>query len=261
LHVLPGAGGGNVVVADHLKKGLERRDGVSYGQKYGVSMSKIVLSFSGGLDSTVLCAMLLAERRDHSVLPVFFRYGSKHGQREEEAARRLAEYFSLQLALVDLCAAFSRTTSALLAADQRPIPKSAYDSASMEHTLVPGRNLIFASFLAAIAESRQAEAVALATHTGDHCLYPDCRPSFNAALARAIMESSDGKVRLLTPFSTMDKAAIVAQGIYLGVPFALTRSCYEHHILSCGTCGTCRERLAAFAANGIADPLAYAAAF
>ncbi|MCL1985212.1 MAG: 7-cyano-7-deazaguanine synthase [Betaproteobacteria bacterium] len=220
-------------------------------------MSKIVVSFSGGLDSTVLCATLLAERKYQSVLPVFFRYGSKHGQWEEEAARKAAEYFSLQLTLVDLCDAFSHTTSSLLAADRRPIPKTGYDSESMKHTLVPGRNLIFASFLAAIAESRQAEAMALATHTGDHCLYPDCRPSFNAALANAIMESSDGKICLLTPFETMDKTAIVAQGMRLGAPFHLTRSCYENQALSCGECGTCRERLAAFAANGTADPLVY----
>ena len=222
-------------------------------------MSAIVASLSGGLDSAVLCAMLLEERRRHPVLPVFFRYGAKHGPWEEDAAHRVAEYFSLQLTLVDLRAAFSHMTSPLLAADTRPIPKADYDRASMAHTLVPGRNLIFASFLAAIAESRQADALALATHAGDHCLYPDCRPAFNAALAGVIMESSEGKVRLLTPLDGMDKAAIVAQGIRLGVPFALTRSCYENQPVSCGECGTCRERLAAFAANGITDPLAYVA--
>jgi 7-cyano-7-deazaguanine synthase len=214
---------------------------------------------SGGLDSAVLCALLLAERKPHPVWPVFFRYGSKHGQWEEEAARRLAEYFSLQLTPVDLRAAFTHTASALLATDGRPIPRTGYDRRSMAQTLVPGRNLIFASFLAAIAETRQAEAIALATHAGDHPLYPDCRPAFNAALAGAILESSEGKVRLLTPFSALDKAAIVAQGIRLGVPFALTRSCYADQSESCGECGACRERLAAFTANGMADPLAYAA--
>ena len=221
-------------------------------------MSKVVVSFSGGIDSAVLCAKLLAERKRRLVVPVFFRYGSKHGQWEEEAARKLAAYFSCKLTLVDLRTAFSRTTSALLLTDKRPIPKASYDKESMQQTLVPGRNLIFASFLAAIAESQQAEAIALATHGGDHCLYPDCRPRFNAALAKAIMESSDGKVRLLMPFSALDKAAIVAQGIRLGVPFSLTRSCYENQILSCGECSTCRERLAAFAVNETADPLAYA---
>jgi 7-cyano-7-deazaguanine synthase len=201
--------------------------------------------------------MLLAERKYRSVLPIFFRYGSKHERHEEEAACKVAEHFSLQLTQIDLCGAFSHTTSALLAADKRPIPKTDYESESIKQTLVPGRNLIFASFLAAIAESRQAKALALATHAGS--LYPDCRPSFNAALASAIMASSDGKVCLLTPFDTMDKVAVVAQGIRLGVPFHLTRSCYENQALSCGECGTCRERLAAFAANGAADPLVYEA--
>jgi 7-cyano-7-deazaguanine synthase len=202
--------------------------------------------------------MLLAERKCHQVFPLFFRYGSKHGRWEEEAARKVAKYYTLKLTLADLRAAFSRTASALLLTDKRPIPKTRYDKESMKQTLVPGRNLIFASFLAAAAESRKAETIALATHAGDHCLYPDCRPSFNAALADVIMESSDGKVRLLTPFSNMDKTAIVAQGIRLGVPFSLTRSCYENQAASCGQCGTCRERLAAFAANRIADPLVYA---
>jgi len=222
-------------------------------------VSRIVISLSGGLDSAVLCATLSADREHPSLLPVFFRYGSKHGRWEEKAARRVAEHFSLQLTLVDMRAAFAHTTSALLAADSRPIPKTGYDCESMAQTLVPGRNLIFASFLAAIAESRQADAAALATHAGDHALYPDCRPSFNAALAGVIQESSAGKVRLLTPFSDMDKAAVVAQGARLNAPFALTRSCYENQRLSCGECGACRERLAAFAANGLTDPLAYAA--
>ena len=221
-------------------------------------MPKIVAGLSGGIDSTVLCSMLLAERKRSLVFPVFFHYGSKHGRWEEEAARKVAKYYSLKLTLIDLRDAFSRITSALLLADKRPIPKTSYDKESMELTLVPGRNLIFASFLAAVAESRKADAVALATHAGDHCLYPDCRPSFNTALAGAIMESSDGKVRLLTPFSSLDKAAIVAQGKRLDAPFSLTRSCYENQALSCGECGTCRERLAAFAANRIADPLDYA---
>ena len=221
-------------------------------------MSEIIISLSGGLDSAVLCAMLLAEREHHPVSPIFFRYGSKHGHWEEEAARRVAEYFSLSLTTLDLRAAFAHTASALLAADARPVPRTGYDRASMAQTLVPGRNLVFASLLAAIAESRQAGAIASATHAGDRHLYPDCRPEFNAALAAVIAASSEGRVRLLTPFSDMDKTAIVAQGIRLGVPFALTRSCYADQRVSCGECGTCRERLAAFAANGMEDPLACA---
>lgn len=219
---------------------------------------RVMLSLSGGLDSAVLCASLLERHGNKAVLPVFFRYGSKHNSWEERSARKLAEYWALDLLVSDLGPVFGMMRSALLRHDERPIPTAAYDAANMAQTLVPGRNLIFASVMAGLAESGQCEALALATHAGDHALYPDCRPSFNTALALVIKESSGGSVRLLTPFSAMDKTAIVALGRDLDVPFALTRSCYSSLEISCGLCGTCRERLEAFAANGLRDPLPYA---
>ena len=102
-----------------------------------------------------------------------------------------------------------------------------------------------------------AACVALATHAGDHCLYPDCRPTFNLALEQVIAESTGNAVHVATPFSSLHKKEIVALGAALGVPFALTRSCYEQTETSCGQCGTCRERLDAFAANGLVDPVGY----
>ena len=221
-------------------------------------MVKYILSLSGGLDSAVLCASLLSEHGPGSVEAVFFTYGSKHGRWEEEAARALAAHFGVTLTVVDVRPVFAHAKSALLEGDERGIPKAEYDSASMAQTVVPGRNLMFASVLASIAESRKAPYVALATHSGDHHLYPDCRPSFNLALAAVIAESTGEAVRVATPFSGMTKAEIVARGIALYVPFELTRSCYESTQLSCGHCGTCRERLEAFAVNGFADPVPYA---
>jgi 7-cyano-7-deazaguanine synthase len=139
------------------------------------------------------------------------------------------------------------------------VPKADYDPGSMNQTVVPGRNLIFASVLAALAESRGGGHVALATHSGDHYLYPDCRPAFNESLAQTVQAGSDGAVGLFAPFAALSKADIVGIGRRLKVPFELTRSCYEDSPQSCGACGTCRERLQAFAANGIVDPIEYLA--
>lgn len=169
----------------------------------------------------------------------------------------MAAYFQIPLTVVDLRAVFTHARSALLAEDVRPIPQASYDDESMSLTAVPGRNLIFASVLASMAESRSIRHLALATHSGDHHLYPDCRPAFNTALERVISESSGGAIRVKTPFARLSKAEIVAKGAALDVPFALTRSCYERTRASCGLCGTCRERLDAFAANGMADPVEY----
>jgi len=212
-----------------------------------------VLALSGGLDSATLLAGYVDEKKTE-ILPVFFRYGSKHNAREEAAAERVAAWYGLGLYCVDLVPVFSSVQSALLAHDEREIPKEAYAAPSMGQTLVPGRNLVFASVLASLAESRGIPSVALATHSGDHHLYPDCRPSFNAALNAVLLESTGGAVRLETPFAALNKADIVALGLRLGVPYALTRSCYESAEEPCGLCGTCRERAAAFAANGSVDP-------
>ena len=56
----------------------------------------------------------------------------------------------------------------------------------------------------------------------------------------------------------MDKTAIVRRGAELGVPFALTWSCYVGGDRHCGKCGTCVERKEAFHRAGVADPTPYA---
>ncbi len=219
--------------------------------------SLFTVSLSGGLDSAVLCADLLAKHGPGAVAPVFFDYGSKHNPWEKQAAVAVAAHYGLHLAVIDLSATFTHIKSALLAADQREIPAADYDEATMSQTMVPGRNLIFASVLAALAESREIPTVALATHGGDHHLYPDCRPAFNAALTAVVQQSTEGKVRVLTPFAGISKTEIVRLGLALAAPLHLTRSCYSAGEFSCGKCGTCAERLQAFAANGTQDPIRY----
>ena len=55
----------------------------------------------------------------------------------------------------------------------------------------------------------------------------------------------------------LTKAGVVEWGLRLGVPYELTWSCYEGGDVQCGECGTCLDRKAAFAANGVEDPVPY----
>ena len=71
---------------------------------------------------------------------------------------------------------------------------------------------------------------------------------------RAVYLGSGQQLRIEAPFVKMNKAQIIKKGLIIGVPYGLTWSCYEGGEMPCGVCGTCRDRAAAFAANGIEDP-------
>ena len=69
------------------------------------------------------------------------------------------------------------------------------------------------------------------------------------------MQSSERVSLILPRLYRQAEAAVVAEGLRLGVPYELTWSCYEGGEKPCGVCGTCRDRIAAFRANGVEDPL------
>ena len=215
---------------------------------------KAVLSLSGGMDSTTLLSHLI--HQDYEVFPFQFMYGSKHNRWEADAVRKLAKYYGLTIPVIDLTEAFSNIQSNLLKTGAE-IPEGHYDNANMSQTVVPGRNSIFISILTGIAESIGAEFVALGVHAGDHHIYPDCRPAYIDQMGTAMALASDYKVTLKAPFLYLDKTKIIKVGLRLVVPYYLTRTCYADQPISCGRCGSCQERLEAFTANGIEDPVPY----
>lgn len=216
-------------------------------------MEKIVLSLSGGMDSTTLLESLLT---NNAVYPFQFVYGSKHNPYEIEAVRNLAQYYGLHIPVIDLTTAFQSIQSNLLKSGG-DIPEGHYEAENMRQTVVPGRNSIFIAILAGIAESIGASKVALGVHAGDHHIYPDCRANFIQAMDSAVKLSSDGKVSLFAPFIDMTKTDILKHGLEIQTPYYLTRTCYKDQPIACGKCGSCQERLEAFAINGVQDPLEY----
>lgn len=215
---------------------------------------KVVLALSGGLDSSTLLAQLLHLHLD--VIPVVFLYGSKHNQYEIQAAIQIAAFYSKMAITIDVLSLFRLLKSDLLLSGGE-IPEGHYEAASMKQTVVPSRNLIFASILTGYAQSVEADCIALGVHQGDHAIYPDCRPSFIESLTETVDRSTEGKVSVLAPFLHYTKAAIVKIGLKLEVPYGITRTCYKQQTVACGRCGSCIERLEAFALNGAQDPLCY----
>ena len=91
--------------------------------------------------------------------------------------------------VVDLQSAMSIFHSALTTEDSE-IPEGHYDEEQMKQTVVPNRNAIFASILYGYALSISTKQnrlvkIGLGVHSGDHEIYPDCRPEFYEALENA----------------------------------------------------------------------------
>jgi len=217
---------------------------------------KAVVSLSGGMDSTTVLAEAVLKHGKDSVMAVGFNYGSKHNPVEIACARLVADYYGVAFRLVDFSAVTKDFSSNLLSSGG-DIPTGHYHEETMRQTVVPGRNLIFISILTGLAWSVGAKEIWLGIHAGDHFIYPDCRPTFFHAMNAAVNAGSDEKVELVAPFLHGDKTTIIRRGQNLGVPYLLTRTCYTSDTIACGKCGSCQERLEAFAANNMEDPIPY----
>jgi len=220
-----------------------------------MSKPKAIVCLSGGLDSAVLMAM--AMRAEREVQAVSFYYGSHHNPYELEAAQKLAELAGVPHSVMNIASAFTSFSSALLRG-KGVVPDGHYNDENMKQTVVPGRNMIFCSILTGLAISLERNEIWMGMHAGDHHIYPDCRPDFIKAIGDSIRYASEGSVTLQVPMMNNAKDKVVAIGLDLKVPFEYTRTCYKPQRLPCGKCGSCTERLEAFARNNRTDPLEYA---
>jgi 7-cyano-7-deazaguanine synthase len=217
---------------------------------------KSVVLLSGGMDSVTAFYEVMCE---HEVVAALsFDYGSKHNAREIPFAKLHAQRAGVTHRTIDLTFMNECFASDLLKSGG-DIPDGHYAEANMKRTVVPFRNGIMLAVACGFAESVEAEALAIAAHSGDHAIYPDCREPFMQGMASAMEEGTYARIRLMRPFIAMDKTAIARRGVELGIDFSETWSCYKGGEIHCGTCGTCVERREAFILAGIADPTAYLA--
>lgn len=215
---------------------------------------KAILALSGGMDSTGLLALARPHFKD--IMLVHFNYPSKHNQYETKAAEAVAKFYAMDLHKINLESLMCFTKSNLLMTGGA-IPEGHYEDENMRQTVVPARNSLFIMTMAGIAESMGIGQILLGVHSGDHHIYPDCRPEFIDAINKTVKLQSNNKVEVRAPFINDDKTSIIRTGIVYGAPFHLTRTCYKDQPLSCGVCGSCTERLEAFHNNEMKDPVEY----
>lgn len=221
---------------------------------------KAVVLLSGGLDSSTVLAMAIAE--GYACYCISFEYGQKQVA-EISFAKQMAQKLGAKehrTVRVDI-GAFGG--SALTDAD---IDVPVGDTAEgIPITYVPARNTVFLSYALGFAEVLQAHDIFIGVNAVDYSGYPDCRPEFIAAFEAmanlATRIGVEGKpVKIRTPLIDLPKGDIIKMGIELGVDYSNTVSCYQLDSLgnACGECDSCQIRIAGFKQAGIADPTRYA---
>ena len=236
-----------------------------------------VLSCSGGMDSTSLLIRLLAE--GYTVQIVNFDYGSKQNGWEQSRLDEVVSYLASEKKLpvlydnFDLSNIMGRFYSSLTD-DNLETPEGNYKDENMKVTVVPNRNAIFASLIYGVALSAAKRLdcdvkIAMGVHSGDHTIYPDCTPEFFDQLYKAFAAGNwdAEKVQLYLPYLNGDKGDIVSDchknceqlGLDFDYIMKNTLTCYkpDNEGCSCGKCGSCTERLEAFAKAGLKDPVEY----
>ncbi|MCH4147309.1 MAG: 7-cyano-7-deazaguanine synthase QueC [Prevotella sp.] len=215
-------------------------------------MKDSVIIVSGGMDSITL----LYEYQDRIALGISFDYGSNHNAKEIPFAELHCKRLGIKHITINLGFMHEYFKSSLLEGADA-IPEGNYDEENMKSTVVPFRNGIMLSIAAGVAESNGLKYVMMANHSGDHTIYPDCRPEFVNSMSAATKAGTFVGVEVWAPYTNISKADIARHGKKLGIDYAETWSCYKGGDVHCGKCGTCRERKEALREAGIDDTTVY----
>jgi 7-cyano-7-deazaguanine synthase len=180
---------------------------------------------------------------------------------------------SIEHHIVDLTSAMTLFESSLIN-EGTTVPEGHYEEDQMKSTVVPNRNAIFASILYGYAlsvakrENTNVE-IALGVHSGDHAIYPDCRPEFYQALehAFAVGNWDSHTVSFHLPYIDGDKVTILKDalascdktGLNFDRVFENTITSYnpDKDGRSSGRSGSDVERILAFNALDLVDPIEY----
>jgi 7-cyano-7-deazaguanine synthase len=227
-----------------------------------VAAERAIVLFSGGQDSTTCLAWAL-ERFAH-VETVGFDYGQRHRielacgeiilaqlrQRFTPWASRLGEDHRVDLGVLGRLSETALTREVAIAMGENGLPT----------TFVPGRNLLFLTFAAAIGYRRGAKHLVAGMCETDFSGYPDCRDDTIKAMQVALNLGMERRFVIDTPLMWLDKAATWSLAEHLGGTVLVdlirehTHSCYlgergQRHDwgYGCGACPACRLRASGYA--------------
>jgi 7-cyano-7-deazaguanine synthase len=218
---------------------------------------RALVLFSGGQDSTACLAWAL--ERYARVETIGFDYGQRHAveldcRRRVRAAlqvkfpqwkTKLGDDHLLDLSLLGQISDTAMTETRAIELNAQGLP----------NTFVPGRNLLFFTFAAAVAYRRGINVLVGGMCETDYSGYPDCRDNTLKALQVAVSLGLDAPMTIETPLMWLDKAQTWALADQIGgetlvkLTIEYTHTCYlgersQRHAwgYGCGMCPACDLR-------------------
>jgi 7-cyano-7-deazaguanine synthase len=221
--------------------------------------TRALVLFSGGQDSTTCLAWALA--RYAHVETIGFDYGQRHAVEMDVRPRVLdairAAFPQWGARLGDDHVVTMRELAQLSDTALTREAEIRMTANGLPNTFVPGRNLLFFTYAAAVAYRRDIPVLVGGMCETDFSGYPDCRDDTLKAMQIALSLGMDQRFTIETPLMWIDKAATWQLAFELG-GIALvelirrdTHTCYsgeraEKHDwgVGCGSCPACELRAA-----------------
>ncbi len=215
------------------------------------SAEKVGVLYSGGVDSSVLLAELLA--LGHLVQPIYVRCGLVWESAELAAAKDFLQAIQVPTLrpLVVLKAAPGPEYVEHWSLTGRNTPDAQTDDAAV---FLPRRNALLAG---AALRWRQTDVLAFAHLKANP--FADATPAFFRSLETRFNrplagDSAKASVKIIQPFLGLSKADVLARGRSL--PLDLTFSCLSpRRQQACGACNKCAERSQVITTNALCEPL------
>ena len=247
-------------------------------------MYKKLILHSGGGDSLAIMLDYIEKYGPEDIISLGFNYGQRHFKMENAAATCFCNDNGIKRIVLDV--PIGQIGGCSLVDHSIPVTTEMSEQRS---TVVPMRNGIFLMLASAVAQVNDCDTIVHGACAEDHDAYRDCRIEFfrfmEMAIQAGLTSPSYGSEEVLKdirsnneggsifPYVSPDKV-----DIFIETPLIFEKkedtmkrvlmdhnveiykhsySCYVGNKLSCGKCPACIERLAAFAVNGVKDPIRY----
>jgi 7-cyano-7-deazaguanine synthase len=216
---------------------------------------KALVVLSGGQDSTTCLYWAIDKFGVENVSSVTFDYGQRH-RIEIDCAREIAKYTDVTNVVLPIDTFAALGGDALTNSDI-DVDTELDAETGLPITFVPGRNLIFFTFAAAMAYRNGIAHLVTGVAQTDFSGYPDCREKTIKLLQETLRLGMESGVEIHTPLMRLSKKETVELARDLGaIPaMALTHTCYKGERPPCGHCAACELRAKGFAEAEVRDPL------